>query len=100
MNAIKGTWKNGQVLLNAPADWPEGTSLLIEPIAREEMIEFMNENEQSDDPAAIQEWIEDVRSVPPLPMTSEQEAELLAWRQRAKEFNIEAVRKQMEEGIR
>jgi hypothetical protein len=32
-------------------------------------------------------------------MTPEQEAEMLAWRHKVKEFNLEAVRKQMEEGI-
>ena len=34
-----------------------------------------------------------------LSMTPEQEAELLAWRRQVRAFNLEAVRRQMEEGI-
>jgi hypothetical protein len=31
MNAIRGTFKNGQVVLDGPADWPEGCRLRIAP---------------------------------------------------------------------
>ncbi len=44
MSTIKGTWINGQVLLNAPADWPDGTSLLIEPIVKEEIFGIREED--------------------------------------------------------
>ncbi len=33
MNAIKGTVKNRQVLVEVPADWPEGCEVVVEPIA-------------------------------------------------------------------
>ncbi len=84
--------------MEEPADWPEGHRLLVleEPVPS---IEFMSEKEQSDDPAAIQRWIDELRAMPPLPITPVQEAELLAWRQKVKEFNLEAVRRQMQEGI-
>ena len=29
MSAIKATWKNGQVLLDGPADWPDGRRLVV-----------------------------------------------------------------------
>ena len=29
MNAIKATVKNGQVLVEVPADWPEGSEVVI-----------------------------------------------------------------------
>jgi hypothetical protein len=76
---------------------PEGSRLVI----REEPpgdIPFLTEEEQGDDPAAVQQWIDELRALPPLPMTSEQEAELLAWRRTMKEFNVEAVRRPMEAG--
>jgi hypothetical protein len=57
----------------------------------------MSEDEQGDDPEAIERWIADVRAIPPLPMTPQEEAHLLAWRRRVKDFNLEAVRRQMEE---
>jgi len=33
MNAIKGTVKNRQVLVEVPADWPEGCAVVIEPVS-------------------------------------------------------------------
>ena len=60
----------------------------------------MTEDDQRDDPESIQQWIDDLRAIPPLPITPEQEAEVLNWRQKVKEFNLEAVRRQMEEGVR
>jgi hypothetical protein len=98
MNAVKATWKNGHIVPDAPVQWHEGCRLVI----REEQladVEFMTEEQQSADPVSVQKWIEDFRSIPPLSMTPEQEAEFVGWRQKAKEFNIEAVRRQMEEGI-
>lgn len=97
MSTIKATWKNGQIIPDGPVNWPDGCRLVIceEPSGD---IQFMTEEEQGDDPAAIQQWIEELRALPPLPMTPEQEAQLLAWRQKMKEFNVEAVRRQMEEG--
>lgn len=97
MSAINATWKNGQIVPDGPVNWREGCRLVIHEEPSSEMA-FMTEEEQGDDPEAIQRWIEDVRALPPLPMTPEQEAEMLAWRQRVKEFNLETVRRQMEEG--
>jgi hypothetical protein len=98
MSAVKATWKNGQVVLGHPAGWPEGRRLVVaeEPSAE---ISFLTEEEQRDDPESVRRWIDELRAVPPLPMTAGQEAEMLAWRQKVKGFNLEAVRKQMEEGI-
>jgi hypothetical protein len=98
MATVKGTWVNGRIVLDGPASWPEGSRLAI----NEELptdIEFMTEEEQGDDPELIQRWIAELRTIPPLPMTPEQEAEMLAWRQKVKAFNLDAVRRQMEEGI-
>jgi hypothetical protein len=98
MSVIRATWRNGQVVLDSPVEWPEGCRLVVaeEPPAE---IPFLTEEDQRDDPESVRQWIDDLRAVPPLPMTPEQEAEMLAWRQRVKEFNLEAVRRQMEEGI-
>jgi hypothetical protein len=98
MNVVKATWKNGRVVLDHPAGWPEGRRLVV---AEESSagIAFLTEDEQRDDPESVRRWIDDLRAIPPLPMTPEQEAGMLACRQKAKEFNLEAIRKQKEEGI-
>lgn len=99
MSAVKATWKNGQIVFDGPVSWREGSRLVVREEGSAE-IEFMTEEEQGDDPESIRRWIDELRAIPALPMAPEQEAELLAWRQKVKEFNVEAVRRQMEEGIR
>ena len=63
-------------------------------------IAFMTEDEQSDDPAAIQRWIDELRALPPMPLDPSQEVERLAWQEKMKTFNLQAVRDQMKGGAR
>jgi hypothetical protein len=86
-------------VLEGKVDWPDGSQLLVLEAPPQE-IDFMTEEDQSGDPAAVQGWIDELNAIPPLPMTAEQEAEMQSWRKKVKELNIEAVRRQMEEGIR
>jgi hypothetical protein len=80
MSAVKATWQNGQVVLQGKADWPEGRRLVV---AEDQFVdlEFMTEDEQSDDPEAIERWVQEVQALPALTMTPEQEAEMLAGRE-------------------
>jgi hypothetical protein len=87
MTTIKATWKNGQIVPDEPVSWREGSRLVIREDVPAE-IAFMTEEEQGDDPASIQRWIEELRAIPPLPMSAEEEAKLHAWRQQVKEFNL------------
>jgi hypothetical protein len=98
MSAIKATWQNGQVLLDGAPDWPDGRRLIVIE-ERPADIEFMTEDEQSDDSDAIERWIEHLRALPAVTMMPEQESEMIAWRKKAKEFNLQAVRRRMEEGV-
>lgn len=98
MSAIRATWQNGQVLLDNPADWPEGHRLVVME-EHPANIEFMTEDEQSDEPQAVERWIEELHALPALTWTPEQEAEVMAWRQKAKEFNLQAMRQRMEEEV-
>ena len=59
----------------------------------------MTEEEQGDDPESIARWIAEFDAIPPLQMTPEEGADMNAWRAKVKAFNIEAVHRQMEEGI-
>jgi hypothetical protein len=98
MTTIKATWTNGQIIPDGPVSWPEGCRLEVRAEQFAE-IQFLTEDEQADDPESIQNWIDELHQIPPLPMSPEEEAEMLAWRQKVKEANLEAVRHQMEEGI-
>ncbi len=87
MQAIKGKYENGQIVLNEPADWPEGTEVVVEPVPQEETI-GIREEDWPDTPEAIAEWLRWYDSLEPLEFTPEEEADLAAWRQKVKDYTI------------
>jgi hypothetical protein len=84
MKVIKGTVRNGQVVLDRPTDLPEGSRVLVEPIAGEETFGIPEEDWQ-DTPEAIAAWLEWYDSLEPIQMTPQEEAEWQAARQAQKE---------------
>ena len=95
MNAIRATWTKGQIVPAEPVDWPEGSQLLVEPVPSSEKI-GMDEYEWRDDPQSIAEWIAAVEKIEPLIWVEGEREEYERFRKECREFNIEAVRKQME----
>jgi hypothetical protein len=85
MSAIKGTYKNGQVILRQPADWPEGTEVLVEPLPQEPTL-GMREEDWPTDPEGIARHLALMDRIEPLEMTPEEEAAWLAARKAQKEF--------------
>jgi hypothetical protein len=65
MSALKAVWKQGQVVLEGSADWPEGRRLIVQEDVLSAIV-FMTEEEQRDDEAAVQSWIDDLRALGPL----------------------------------
>ncbi len=78
-----------------PVDWPEGSELLVEPVATEEKL-GMTEEEWRDDPESIAAWIAAVENLEPMIWAEGEREEYERYRKECREFNIEAVRKQME----
>lgn len=99
MSTVQARYQNGQVVLESPVNWDDGTKLRVEPVIEPVDVEFvgMSEEEQGDDPESIARWIEAVEAIPSLEMSEEEERGLKAWREQMKAYNVEAVRKQMEE---
>jgi hypothetical protein len=99
MNAIKGTVKNGRVEIDTPADWPEGCEVVIEPlpVAAEKI--GIDESEWRDDPASLADWEAWLKTVEPLEFTSEEEAAFARFDEEMRRYNLDAVRRQMEEGL-
>lgn len=95
MNAIRATWTNGQIVPAEPVDWPEGSELLVEPLAAGEMI-GLDESEWRDDPQSIADWIAWVDTIQPLVLSDAERDEMERYRAEHRRFNIEAVRKQMD----
>ena len=75
-SAQAGTWKNGHVILDGQADWPEGCRVIVirEPVPG---LVGMTDEEQGEDPESIARWLAAFDAIPPLEMTPDEEAE---WR--------------------
>ena len=103
MSAIRGTIREGKVVFENPPNWPEGKKVFVvdpEPAEREPELTMLTEEEQGDDPESIAAWLAWFDSLEPLVMSPEEEAGLQEWKAKMKAFNVEAVRRQMEDGIR
>ena len=73
MSAIRGRVTDGKIDLPAPADWPEGTVVVVRPLKDEIGI---TEEDWPKTPEAIAAWIGWLDSLQPF-LTPEEEAE---WR--------------------
>jgi hypothetical protein len=97
MNTITGTLRGGRIVPDAPVDWPDGTKVEINRATRADKI-GIDESEWRDDAEALADWKHWIETFEPLEFTPEEEAEMKAFAAKMREFNIEAVRRQMEEG--
>ena len=96
MNTITGTFQGGRVVPDAPVDWPDGTKVEINR-ANESAKIGIDESEWRDDAEALADWDAWIKTVEPLEFTPQEEAEMKAFDAKMRAFNIEAVRRQMEE---
>src|SRR4051812_22868080 len=85
MTAVQGIFQNGQVVFDAPADWPEGCRVKIEPMVSIED-DGGTGDEQRDDTESVAAWLAAVDAIPPFEMTPAEEAEWNAARQSQKDF--------------
>jgi hypothetical protein len=76
MHAIKATWKNGQIVPDESADWPEGCRLRVEPVCDGETL-GIREEDWPDTATGIARLLALMDRIEPLTMTPEEEA---AWR--------------------
>ncbi len=59
MNRVTGTYRNGNVALDQPVDWPEGTHVVCEYGAQTEHVDFYFDGSPWEDtPEAVQRWVE------------------------------------------
>lgn len=98
MSPINGTYKQGRVTLDGPVDWPDGVRVRIEPSPEEAHL-GLSEADWPNTPEGIAQLLARMDAVEPLELTPEDEAEIAAARAEVKRVTIEAVRRQMEEGI-
>jgi hypothetical protein len=63
MKTLTGTFQHGQVVLDGPADWPEGCRVAVEPLPAE----------APESAEAIEDWLCWYRALEPLEFTPEEE---------------------------
>ncbi|MBL8797351.1 MAG: hypothetical protein JNM56_25845 [Planctomycetia bacterium] len=76
MNAVRATWKNGQIVPDGPVDWADGARLLVQP----------DNDDFADSPEAIADWLRWYDSLQPLIFTAEEQAAWEANRQARKDW--------------
>ena len=97
MNPIKATWINGKILPAEPVDWPEGSELIVALVATPGKI-GLDEAEWRDDAEALAAWDAWLPTVEPLVLTDEERAAFASYREEFRNYNLEAVRRQMASG--
>jgi hypothetical protein len=98
VDAIKAIIRGGRLELKAPPDWPDGTEVLIEPTAASGDAIGIDESEWRDDPASLADWEAWIATIEPLEFTPEEAARATEFDERMREYNVEAVRRQMQAG--
>ena len=83
--AIHATWKNGRIVPDETADWPEGCRLLIEPLAKTQTL-GIREEDWPTDAEGIAKLIARMEKIKPLELTEQEEAVLEAARRARKEY--------------
>lgn len=100
----KGIVRGGQIVIDQPMNLPDGSEVTIlghsvgERFQDLADIDFLTEDEQGDDPEAIQRWLDQLHSLSPVPEELKRECEPTEWDAQMKQFNLEAMRKQFAEG--
>jgi hypothetical protein len=93
MSAIRTTVTDGKIVLDAPADWPEGMEVVVSPA--EETV-GLTEEEWPETPEEIEAWLRWYDSLEPLILTPEDEARIAAARKAQKEFELATWHEQSE----
>jgi predicted DNA-binding antitoxin AbrB/MazE fold protein len=95
---IHATWINGRIVPDDPVDLPEGCRLRVEvePELAESGMIGISEEDWPRSPEAIAEWLDWYDSLEPLVFTPEEEADLMQWRQKVKEYTIANMHKGIE----
>ena len=97
MKPMTATIQDGQIVPHERIDWPDGTEVEITPREIPGKV-GLDESEWRDDPEALADWDAWIRTFEPLEFTAEEEAAHARFAEQMRRFNLEAVRRQMQEG--
>jgi hypothetical protein len=95
MIEFKSIVKDRKIVLDAPESWPDGTQVdaQIQPISASRI--GIDESDWQDDAETLADWDSWITTIEPLEFTAEEKAAIARFDEQMRQFNIEAVRKQM-----
>jgi hypothetical protein len=88
MTAIKGTVRNGQVVLDDPAGLPDGTRVEVVPAEAGRPSVGLREEDWPTTPEGITALLKRMEEIESLEMNAEEEADLADWRKKRKEHEL------------
>ena len=93
MSTIRGTIRDGKVVLDEPSDLPDGTRVFVGkgPVA------MLTEDEQGDDPESITRWLAAFDALPGAVESPSDDPGVVAWRNAMKRHNLTAISERMQE---
>jgi hypothetical protein len=86
VNAIKAIVKDRRLELEVPADWPDGTEVVVEPLHTEATL-GIREEDWPETPEASASWLKWYDSLEPLIFTDGEKAKWESARQEQKDFD-------------
>ena len=98
MSTVKATVHGGRIEVMAPDELPDGTEVLVEVTSLARGRIGIRESEWRDDPEALADWDWWIERIEPIELSPEERADHEQFEAEFRRYNIEAVRKQMEEG--
>lgn len=87
MDTIHATWKNGQIILDGPVDWPDGLRLRVDPDRSQSEPPGPGDDEPMT-PDEIARTLAAMDRIEPFDLTPDEAADLQAWEQTVKEYTI------------
>jgi hypothetical protein len=85
MTTVKATVKGGRLELDVPADWPDGTEVIVQPVAGDENFGIREEC-WPHTPEAVADWLRWYDTLEPLIFTDEERAAWETARENQKDF--------------
>jgi hypothetical protein len=96
MIAIRGIIQKGQVILEQPARFPDGTEVDIRPVLHKDTL-GLHDDDWPTDPEGIARHLAAMEQTEPFDMTDEERADIAAWRQKIKQYTIANMDKGVED---
>jgi hypothetical protein len=87
MSAIRGRYMDGTVVLDTPADWPNGIEVVVEPAPTAEAF-GIRDDEWPTTPEGIAALLARMDQFEAIEITPEEEADISAWRKKINEYTI------------